>query len=246
MTSSNPSPPTFRFLQLPGEVRNLVYRHLVVSPHEHPSQLSLSQTSDYQTGIDTNILYVNKEIYAEASSILYSENNPIIEAAMYPASQKVFRKDNVKLTTRSLRSGRQCSMTDFSGRIYPHVLARFARVKIASSFIVNETDSLVKPQWTMSNRFLQSIVSELCDHKYEGRGLQKRELVISMTFSGKNVLSAVWARRFQKFIDQNSWKPSEKTLEYVVRLEGIGSAGLLDSLKEIFEGEMGGLKAVWA
>lgn len=223
----------------------MVYRQLVISPQEHAFQLSLSRTSDYRTGIDTSILCVNKEIYAEASSILYSENSPIIQPSMFPAPPELFREDNVKLTTRSLRSGPQYSVTDFSGRIYRHVLARFARVKITSWFFVNTSDDFIQSQWIMSNSFLQSVISELCHHKHEWRCPQKRELVISIRFFGKIDNPATWARRFQRFKARASWKISEETLEQVVRLEVMAPAGLLDSLKEIFKGEMDGLKVEW-
>lgn len=57
----------FPFLSLPGEIRNLIYRHALVSPKTYTVKLQFFPT-------DTALLRVNKQIYAEASAIFYHEN----------------------------------------------------------------------------------------------------------------------------------------------------------------------------
>lgn len=69
------------FLRLPGEIRNEIYKYLVVQ--EDPIVFGSSATSarigwkvefpDLQK-LDANILYVNKTIHYEVSSLLYSLN----------------------------------------------------------------------------------------------------------------------------------------------------------------------------
>lgn len=227
----------------------MVYRYLVVSSlysSTQPHGLDLNRATIIRTGIDTSILYVDKQIYKEASSILYSENIPYISS--YPnASQHTFRKDKSKLTTRSLRSGRQCSMTKYSGRIYHHVLARFARIRIGSFFAVSANVFYITRQWNSMSIGLRDMLSELCQLNTDERWSQKRELVIAMTFyqpRKEPIDSALWARRFHNsMVENKTWEPLKEIIkDYVVRFEGTGPTGLIDSLKVIFNEEVGGLK----
>lgn len=57
----------FPFLSLPGEIRNLIYRHALVSPKTYTVKLQFFP-------LDTALLRVNKQVYAEASDIFYHEN----------------------------------------------------------------------------------------------------------------------------------------------------------------------------
>lgn len=61
----------FRFLDLPGELRNCVYHHALVSPKTFTVRILFAQT-DSQT--DTALLRVNKQIHDEALAIFYSGN----------------------------------------------------------------------------------------------------------------------------------------------------------------------------
>lgn len=63
--SAPPNP--FRFLDLPGELRNHIYRHALVSANTFTIKLQFPST-------DTSLLRVNKQILAEASTIFYQEN----------------------------------------------------------------------------------------------------------------------------------------------------------------------------
>lgn len=55
------------FLDLPGEVRNLIYTSLLV----HPEAIKIA---DKNHGFPTNLLRTNKAIHAETQSVLYGKN----------------------------------------------------------------------------------------------------------------------------------------------------------------------------
>ena len=61
-------PPDCPFLALPGEIRNRIYRFVVVA--ERPFTVKLQWTRT----LDTALLRVNKQVFEEASSIFYAEN----------------------------------------------------------------------------------------------------------------------------------------------------------------------------
>ena len=55
------------FLSLPGEIRNIIYRHAFSSPKTYTVNLQFDPS-------DTALLYVHKQISSEASTIFYHEN----------------------------------------------------------------------------------------------------------------------------------------------------------------------------
>lgn len=55
------------FLSLPGEIRNIIYRHAFSSPKTYTVNLQFDPS-------DTALLYVQKQISFEASTIFYHEN----------------------------------------------------------------------------------------------------------------------------------------------------------------------------
>jgi len=115
----------FPFLELPAEIRNSIYGYsFSVDPHRLHFCLGCLRV----TGITTSFLTVNKQIYAEALPFLY--NGPML-VPIRTYGCLPFRKDQDTRGSRSLRSGKQVSMTSFRGLIYPHVLARFRRLKIS-------------------------------------------------------------------------------------------------------------------
>ena len=61
-------PPDCPFLALPGEIRNRIYRFALVA--ERPFTVQLQWTRP----LDTALLWVNKQVFEEASSIFYAEN----------------------------------------------------------------------------------------------------------------------------------------------------------------------------
>ena len=63
----------FPFLSLPAEIRNMIYRYLVVS--KAPGPIRLDQTQVFAPGgIEIAILMTNHQVHGEASKILYDEN----------------------------------------------------------------------------------------------------------------------------------------------------------------------------
>ena len=55
------------FLDLPGEIRNQIYHYVLVSDRSYAVQLQFNP-------LDTAILRLNRQIFAEASGIFYHEN----------------------------------------------------------------------------------------------------------------------------------------------------------------------------
>ena len=157
-TTSNGS--AFPFLNLPPEIRVIVYRYLLISlvskpitPHYLLSRQPL--------GLQTEIMHVNRQIYHEACIVLYSENTLNFEIEnnssrfdqqissephildycirltdSHPPPEQmgyILRRDISSGGTRSLRSGRSINTTNYSGLIYPHVLSWFAKVNLTIS-----------------------------------------------------------------------------------------------------------------
>ena len=61
-------PPDCPFLALPGEIRNRIYRFALLSQRPFTVQLQWTRP------LDTALLWVNKQVFEEASSIFYAEN----------------------------------------------------------------------------------------------------------------------------------------------------------------------------
>ena len=61
-------PPDCPFLALPGEIRNRIYRFVLVAERPFTVQLQWSKP------LETALLRVNKQVFEEASSIFYAEN----------------------------------------------------------------------------------------------------------------------------------------------------------------------------
>ena len=122
----------FPFLKLPAEIRNMIYRYLVVSRSASP--INLTDTSKWYTagGIQTAILCANKQVFDEAANILYSENR--CEAVWSWYYQGVaFRIDQEKsksTTSRTLRSGRAVDMLKYKGIIYEKVFMKLKNVEL--------------------------------------------------------------------------------------------------------------------
>lgn len=78
-TESSPEQSTNKtritFLDLPGELRNEIYKLLLVS---QTAFISVHRPHSQET-IAGNILRVNKQIYNEASSVLYGGNTFILK-----------------------------------------------------------------------------------------------------------------------------------------------------------------------
>lgn len=80
--------PTFRFMELPGEIRNHIYRELLCSfdyeyyPNGYPNQLARILRQETKSNgvhhishsIDTNILLVSRTVHREAYDIMVKTN----------------------------------------------------------------------------------------------------------------------------------------------------------------------------
>ena len=127
------APPTrdesmpFLFKKLPAELKNAIYRLLIIPDYGEPLSVT-TRPSSRRSQISTNILYVDREIYQEACAILYLYNILYIKHD-YSAGQ-ILRMDEQVGGTRRLRNGRLSGSTKFTGIIYPHVLRRFNKVHI--------------------------------------------------------------------------------------------------------------------
>lgn len=71
-----PTPPTpFRFLDLPGEIRNIIYRHVLTYKKSSASYYAPDRPRlPYTLDLGPNILLACKRTFEEGSSILYGEN----------------------------------------------------------------------------------------------------------------------------------------------------------------------------
>ncbi len=72
--------PNCRFLALPGEIRNRIYRFALVTVKPFAIQLQWNRP------LDTALLRVNKQVFDEASGIFYTENTFRFPEALFVAA----------------------------------------------------------------------------------------------------------------------------------------------------------------
>ncbi|KAI9742302.1 MAG: hypothetical protein M1818_004202 [Claussenomyces sp. TS43310] len=132
---------SFKFLLLPAEIRNMVYRYVVVS--KSPVPIDLGDIKTFRSGgIETAILLANHQVYHEAAKIMYDENECMATWTpqwLRAATGIAIREDDPKTTSttaRSLRSGRDISMVKHSGLIYLDVARRLRNI----DFVVELAD----------------------------------------------------------------------------------------------------------
>ena len=129
----------FPFMKLFPEIRNMIYRYLVVQkpdpryPDRKQGVITIlnSQYSGPFLFCETNIFTVSRQVHAEASSIFYGENTIVLDlSSWYTPLNMTFRMDKSSGGRRSLRSGRSVDTTVYSGLIYPHVIRRFQNIQL--------------------------------------------------------------------------------------------------------------------
>ncbi|KAI9717634.1 MAG: hypothetical protein M1812_004579 [Candelaria pacifica] len=127
--------PQFRFLSLPPEIRNMIYKYLVIA-----SRPGGAIVWGFEWGcprkrlhkIDIAILLVNQQLHQEAAAILYGENQ--IRLAVSNRICPKFRVDNQLIPNfRVTRSGRTTSKVPDTGTMYEHVFARFRKIRFGLS-----------------------------------------------------------------------------------------------------------------
>jgi len=146
----------FPFMKLPAEVRNMIYRYLVLSDRN----IDLGEPDLYRragalkgwypAGIQTAILRVNRQvcftnyitclyiliplqIYDEAAAILYNENKCEAYYQNWDLKGIRIRKEDPKtksITSRNLRSGRSVDMVKHTGGIPEECLHRLRHVHV--------------------------------------------------------------------------------------------------------------------
>ena len=156
--------------------------------------------------------------------------------------------DKSILATRSLRSGRQCRMTKFSGRIYLHVLARFANITTNLHWHTCYDEIYMMRSWKASDATLQAILTGIARHMHDEDWPQKRVLTIYGPFSGNlsnpfvkvdAVGSARWIQKLPEFFAQMKTFETLKDIRknYAVNFEGDCLNPLIEPLNKIIDGE---------
>ncbi len=75
-TMANPASIDCPLLALPGEIRNRIYRYVLIKPNPFAVKLQFSPR-------DTALLQVNKMVYKEASTVFYYENTFRIPESLF-------------------------------------------------------------------------------------------------------------------------------------------------------------------
>ncbi|KAI9790259.1 MAG: hypothetical protein M1816_005284 [Peltula sp. TS41687] len=245
-----PSRP-FPFLDLPPEIRNKIYELLLVSD-EPITRLAPSQPEKMHwdhlyhpirhPGLSTAILRVNKQIYAEASAVLYGANKFRYWIGEWyrhyvRERKRIFENDEL--------------WTDLEA-IAPRNLRQMTKLSI-SVFIYG----LGGPTPLMRRRILQSLTA-ICDELKRGHHLRCLSVKIEYLWEmwGRYMdhpatehanHSGRWCRYTSDYIDLNVAKRVQSLLKPFDGLDGINSVsvyaptdpeytGLLEELMEGLEG----------
>lgn len=97
-TTNSKEKPSLSFFDLPGEIRNQIYRCVLKSDRPYAVQLQFKP-------LDTAILRLNKQTFAEASSIFYHENcfrfpqALFVGASILPQLEGFYKLSRTKLLT---------------------------------------------------------------------------------------------------------------------------------------------------
>ena len=151
---------TVPFLKLPIEIRNIIYGYLL-SHLQLPCLNNDKFKRCCRFQIPTSILYVNHQIYAESSRVLYRTNVAKIRVSRRSTTVgEVLRADHGSVKMTGLRSGLAFTTSKYSGRIYPHVLLRFEEIKIFLSRC--QLMSEITPVGLLKNLVQEILGSAIC------------------------------------------------------------------------------------
>ena len=206
----------FLFKKLVPELKNIIYRYLVTPDHGEP--MSVTRPSSRRSQISTAILYVDREIYLEASAILYTYNTLQINFN-HPAGQ-ILRKDEQVGGTRRLRNGRLSGSTKFTGIIYPHVLRRFNKVYLdlqVHVYGLSMPGPLVSEIWGLAylRELLEAVSSE--DPAQKGSACKTLQLKVTETY---------YLHRFMGILHVVASQP------VVPQIEQYGFPNIFDKIRE--------------
>ena len=232
--------PKMQFLDLPSEIRDQIYYWALITEGNLAAGVRPSYTSTfrggkvgpwqlpYHSGVDASILYTNRQIHAEATRVLYAEN------------QFIFCGNNslIEFLTRiGYRNASFVNHIDLRGAYYETYNAHLARgLKMAPSLRRVEIEASLSPcSETTSDRttldFLAAASTIIASHpsldkvvsRYEG-GLQRvRVLGSSQAYLKLAIISDSKRRRIQES-DLDLQNELEQRLINVVNLYRDGRA----------------------
>ncbi|PMD51039.1 uncharacterized protein K444DRAFT_223792 [Hyaloscypha bicolor E] len=173
---SKPSPPVCHFLRLPPEIRCMIYRCLfepedsrTLTPKQVYPGIELEST---RTPLPTEILRSNRQIYSEASSLMYSELIVVLtpgdivclrsnlEDTSAP-NRGVWRHNPLAGTgVLGPHNGRIYNTPEMDGKMEPHVFSRFKHISLELEFNCNPEDLAGCPQLSIDPDL--KIASEDC------------------------------------------------------------------------------------
>ncbi len=81
-------PGVFSFLKLPAEIRNMIYSY-VMKPR-NPVYVYVRR---FQSGVNTGLLYANRQVYQEASTVLYANIRGIVCNECHFLTRGLYRED---------------------------------------------------------------------------------------------------------------------------------------------------------
>ena len=231
----------FPFLELPAEIRNQIYQYCLSG---EPHQLCFSLDCTRVTGITTSLLTVNKQIYTETSSILYSGSLTISVSSR----KAIPTRDDGQVTRRSrgLRSRKSAPTVDFTRRMYPHVVARFRRLVLSMNLLC--LLGKVSRELTVQNALLKAqlkVVLKAIKHSMLPGFTGPRVQELSITLNNREPLLRVlhaWgsADRFAQF-DARQSALLEPFLRLTgalnVEIEGVYDADYVAKLRLIVEAD---------
>ncbi|KAK0318001.1 hypothetical protein LTR82_010991 [Friedmanniomyces endolithicus] len=161
---------TFRFLDLPPEIRNLIYGHLL--------RLRDSRWRADRIVCSTAVLSTCKQIHAEATGILYVENifDIVVRSMTNPAGQTPVNRTTVSFTKLAIDQVQLCDApkSDIDD-IWPTVIRKAESIRLVVRLDVADCSAaLVIPDFKQANKVLHSFASS----RNGAANLKRLQLVI--------------------------------------------------------------------
>ena len=187
------------------------------------------------SGIDVNLLYVNRQINEEASAVFYARNTIAVSCSL--DLKALLRTDKNPRGIRYLRSGQVIRMTTFTGWMYPHVLLRFSRVKLCRLIFPEDLKSRY-----LYHKFWRKLGHELRQLRELVKAEQnqpRKTLVIDLGF----------------YLRSGNWRVQQSSSELEDSQVGVTGLEVQECVKEIInlqpymdvklEVDMSGLQTYW-